>query len=177
MEKQGILLYRGITPGAVGLDVHGGYGETWSRDFSVAKRFAQPPTGYILEARLHPTAKQLVLVTEEDEEGISEYVEDGIRQLAQIVGWDWLFENLKSGCQLLWEVWEPEWTEAVLQAGYDSIFTGGFDGPEEYVLNPDPLQVVRYHRVLADGKTKAYPIEVGTLEQLGYVVGLGTAVF
>lgn len=176
MEKQGILLYRGITPGAVGLDVHGGYGETWSRDFTVAKRFTHPPTGYILEARLHPSAKQLVLVTKEDEEGFSEYVEDGIRQLAKIVGWDWLVENLMSGRQLLWEVWKPEWTELLILAGYDSIFTGGFDGPEEYVLNPDLLQFVCYYRVLPDRQTKAYPIEPGTLEELGYVLGVGTAV-
>lgn len=170
-----MLLYRGITPGAIGLDVHGGYGETWSRDFSVAQRFAQPPTGYILEAKLHPTAKQLVLVTGEDEEGFSEYVKAGIRQLAKIVKQDWLYENLMSGYQLLWEVWEPEWTELILQVGYDSIFTGGFDGPEEYVLNPELLQFVRYYRVLPEGQTEAHPIELGTLEQLGYVVGLGTA--
>jgi hypothetical protein len=25
-------------------------------------------------------------------------------------------------------VWEPEWTEAVIKASYDSIFTSGFDG-------------------------------------------------
>ncbi len=176
MEKPGILLYRGITPGAVGLDVHGGFGETWSRDFSVAKRFADPPAGYILEARLHPDAKQLILVTEEDEEGFSEYVEDGIRQLAKIVGWEWLFENLMSGHQLLWEVWEPEWTELLIQAGYDRIVTGGFDGPDEYVLNSDLLRVVHYHRVLAEGKTKAYPIEPGMLDELGYTGGLGKAV-
>ncbi len=27
-----IILYRGITPGAIGFDVHGGYGETWTTD-------------------------------------------------------------------------------------------------------------------------------------------------
>lgn len=175
MNKGRITLYRGITPLAVGLDIHGGYGETWSRDFEYAKCYARKPESYVLEAVLSPDARQLVLMTVDDE-GYSDYVPESIQRLAEIVQDPWLYDSLMSGRRSLWELWRPEWTEAFIQAGYDSIFTDGFDGPEDYVLNPDLLQFVRYYRVLPDGQTKAYPIEPGTLEQLGYVVGLGTAI-
>jgi hypothetical protein len=33
MATNGITLYRGITPGTFRMDVHGGYGETWTREF------------------------------------------------------------------------------------------------------------------------------------------------
>lgn len=175
MGTKGITLYRGITPGNFGLDVHGGYGETWTRDFAYAKGYARSPEGYVLEAILHSAAKQLVLTTEPDGEGFTDYVPEGIQTLAQLVDDPWLCDSLMSGFRSLWELWQPEWTDALIKAGYDSVFTCGFDGPEEYVLNPTLLQFVRYHRVLADDKTKAYPIEPGTLEQLRYVVGLGAA--
>lgn len=174
-NQNSIALYRGITPSSVGLDVHGGCGETWTRDFSHAKRYARPPYGYVLEATLPSTAKQLVLMTVDDK-GYSDYVEDGIRHLAELVGDSWLYDSLMSGRNSLWEVWEPEWTEILIKAGYDSVFTGGFDGPEEYVLNPALLQFTRYFSVLANDQIAAYPIEPGTLEKLGYVVGLRTAV-
>lgn len=176
MNARGFTLYRGIIPSALGLDVHGGYGEVWTRDFDHARRFARQPQGYVLEAILHPSAKQLILTTEPDEEGFTDYVPEGINTLSEIVDHSWLPKSLLSGWSCLWEIWDEEWTEAVIQAGYDSIFTSGFEGPEEYVLNLKLLQFTRYHRVLPDGKTKAYPIEPGTLEQLGYVVGLRTAV-
>jgi hypothetical protein len=172
MSTKGITLYRGITPGSFGIDVHGGYGETWVRDFEHAKCYARSPEGYVLEAILYPSAKRLVLMTKPDEEGFTYYVPEGIQTLAQLVDYPWLYDSLQSGRRHLWEVWDEEWTEAVIKAGYDSVFTGGFDGPEEYVLNPNVLQFVRYHRVLPDEQTKAYPIKSGTLEELGYVVGL-----
>mgnify|MGYP001167423896 FL=1 len=175
MKLHGITLHRGITPGTIGLDEHGGYGEAWTREFDHARRFARPPQGYVLEAILPPSARQLILTTEPDTEGFTDYVAEGTKILAEIVGYPWLSKSLLSGWICLWETWNEEWTEAVIKAGYDSIFTSGFEGPEEYVLNPKLLQFTRYHRVLPDGKTKAYPIEPGTLEQLGYVVGLRTA--
>lgn len=138
MISEGIRLFRGITPGALGLDVHGGYGETWAHDFAGAEGYARPPHGYVLEAILSPDAKRLVLVTI-DEEGYSDYREEGIQELAQIVGDSMLCDHFLSWGGLLWDSWEPEWTETIKAAGYDSIFTGGFDGPEEYVLNPDKL--------------------------------------
>ena len=170
MNQDGTILYRGLTPYAIGLDLHGGYGETWSRGFEGAKGYAQPPHGYILQAVLHPSARQLVLVTEVDDEGFSDYVEDEIRLLAGIVGDPWVYESLMSGRRALWEVWEPEWTEAIKKAGYDSIFTGGFDGPEEYVLNISQLRLVRCFRVLARDRVEEYPIEGDMLVRLGYVV-------
>lgn len=175
MNIESITLYRGITPNALGLDVHGGHGETWTRDFDYARRYARSPEGYVLEAVLRSEAQQLVLVTVDDE-GFSDYVEEGIKRLAEIVQDEWLYDSLMSGRRSLWEMWEPEWTVALIQAGYDAIFTEGFDGPEEYVLNPSGLQFARYYRLSSEGKFTAYPIEPGTLEQLGYVVGLETAI-
>jgi hypothetical protein len=43
-------------------------------------------------------------------------------------------------------------------------------------LRSDNLPTINYQCLLADDKAKAYPIESGMLEQLGYVVGLQTAV-
>ena len=176
MSPGRIVLYRGLMPGAFGLDVHGGYGEAWSWEFEYAKGFAHPPHGFILKAVLHPSAKRLVLVTAVDADGFSKCVPDGIRLLAEIVGDPWVYDSVMSGHEALWEVWEPEWTKAVIDAGYDSIFTGGFDAPEEYVLNANKLQFVRYYRIPARDCVEGYPIEADTLEQLGYVVGLVTAV-
>jgi hypothetical protein len=175
MTSEGIRLFRGLTPGALGLDVHGSYGETWAHDFAGAEWYARPPHGYVLEAVLSPDAKRLVLVTV-DEEGFSDYREEGIQELAQIVGDPMLYDHFISWGGLLWDSWEPEWTETIKAAGYDSIFTGVFDGPEEYVLNASALQFVHYYRAQDDGQAKAYPVEPGTLESLGYVLELITAV-
>ena len=60
----GIRLFRGITPSAIGIDVHGRYGETWTTNRSYAQGYARPPHGYVMAAILHPSAKRLVLVTE-----------------------------------------------------------------------------------------------------------------
>lgn len=176
MNTNGTTLYRGLTPGMIGLDVHGGYGETWTRDFNYARGYVHSPQGYVLEAVLHPSAKRLILTTEPDGEGFTEYVKEGIKTLVRLIGEPWLYDSELSGRRCLWEIWEPEWTEVVIKAGYDTIFTAGFDGPEEYVLNPHLLQFVCYYRVLANNQIEAYPIEPGTLAQLGYVVGVGTAV-
>lgn len=174
MGLKGINLYLGVTPSPFGLGIHDGYGETWVRRLDQAKRLARSPQSYILEAILPSTAHQLVLITVDDE-GYSNYVKEGIEHLAEILQDPWLYDSLMSGRSSLWERWEPEWAEALIRAGYDSVFTDGFEGPEEYVLNPAILQFVRYYRLLDDGQDEAYPIEPGTLEQLGYVVGLGTA--
>lgn len=170
MKLQGITLYRGLTPGALGMDVHGGYGETWTHDFDDAKGYARPPQGYVLEAVLPLTAKRLVLVTV-DAEGYSDYIEDGIRLLAEIVQDPWLYDSLMFSRVAMWDQWEPEWTELLIQAGYDSIFTSGFDGPEEYVLKANLLQFTYCYRILPDGEIEAYPVEPGMLEQLECVVG------
>lgn len=173
MDKHNIVLYRGVTPNFPVLDIYDGYGEIWTRDFEAAKRYARLPNGYILEAILHPDAKQLILITEPNAEGFIDYVQEGIQILAQIVNAPRLYHDLLSGWTHLWEIWDEEWTEAIIKAGYDTIFTGGFDGPEEYIMNPTHLQFTHYHRILADDKTKAYPIEPDTIEpwgQLGHVV-------
>lgn len=168
MTSEGIRLFRGLTPGALGLDVHGSYGETWAHDFASAEGYARPPHGYVLEAVLSPDARRLALVTV-DEEGFSDYSEEGIQELALILGDPMLYDHFMSWGGLLWDSWEPEWTEAIKAAGYDSIFTGGFDGPEEYVLSPDVLQFVCYYRVTPDHQVEVHAIELDILKQLGYI--------
>ena len=113
-----------------------------------------------------------ILVTKPDEEGFSEYVPEGIEKLAEIVGDPWIYKRFMVYHGHLWDEWEPEWTQAIKNAGYDAIFTGGFDGPEEYVLNSNRLQFVRYFRVLARDQIETHPIGADTLGWLGYVVGL-----
>ncbi|MCP5096785.1 MAG: hypothetical protein GY943_14625 [Chloroflexi bacterium] len=125
---------------------------------------------------MHPSAKRLVLVTEEDAGGFSEHVPEGIRLLAEIIGEHWIYDSLMSGRGLLWDIWEPEWTKAINTAGYDTIFTSGFDGSEKYVLNPKLLQFVRFYRVLSRDRVEEYPVEANTLARLEYVVGLETIV-
>ena len=177
MNQKGIVLYRQLTPGGIEFnELFGNYGNTWSLDLAY-EAIGMEPGGYILEAILHPTAKRLVLVTEPDEEGFYDYNPEGIKKLAEIVGDPLIYDDFMKWGGHLWDSWEPEWTKAVKDAGYDSIFTGNFDGlTEEYVLNPAKLQFACYHRVLVRDQFEEYSIEEGTLERLGYVVGLVTAV-
>ena len=144
MSKIGITLYRGETPGAAGFDVHGGYGQTWTTDAEYAAGYADPPHGYVKQAILPSTAKRLVLVTSDDE-GFSDYNWRGIETLQEITGDHYIKAMLESNYKQLYDSWSAEWTLAVIRAGYDSIATLGFDGPEEYVLNPSALmQHMRY---------------------------------
>jgi len=138
MSKSGITLYRGETPGAVGFDVHGGYGQTWTTDAKYAAGYADPPHGSVKEAILPCTAKRLVLVTSDDE-GYSDYNWNGIETLQEITGDQYIKATLEANYKQLYDHWREEWTLAIIRAGYDSIATLGFDGPEEYVLNPSIL--------------------------------------
>ena len=178
MNSKDIVLYRRLTPGGIELnELFGNYGTTWSLDLAYETAWMYPPDGYVLEAILHPTAKRLALVTEPDEEGLYDYNPEGIKELAEIVGDPLIYDDFMKWGGQLWDLWQPEWTKAIKDAGYDSIFTGNFDGfTEEYVLNPDKLQIVRYHRVLARDQLEQHPIEEGTLERLGYMVEAVTAV-
>ena len=133
-HENDVVLYRGETPGAIGLDVHGGYGETWTTDANYAACYAKPPNGYVKKAILPHTAKRLVLVTV-DAEGYNDYDWDGIEKLQTMVDTPYLKAMLQSNYTQLYDCWREEWTLALIQAGYDSIATIGFDGPEEYVLN------------------------------------------
>lgn len=177
MNPKGIVLYRRLTPGGIEFnELFGNSGTTWSYDLAYEATGIEPDR-YILEAVLHPSAKRLVLVTEPDEEGFYDHNPEGIKKLAEIVGDPLIYDDFMKRGGHLWDLWEPEWTKAVKDAGYDTICTGNFDGfTEEYVLNPNKLQFIRYYRVLARDQFEQHPVEDGTLESLGYVVGLETAV-
>lgn len=131
-----LVLYRGITPGAIGFDVHGGYGETWTTSISLAACYARGPKGYIVKSVLPASAKRLVLVdTTQDEDGIYDW--DGIAALDEIIHLPYIKRTFE--LYTIYEVWNEEWTVELMEAGYDSIATVGLDGPEEYVLNPSVL--------------------------------------
>lgn len=138
MNLKGITLYRGFTPGTIGFDVHGGYGETWTTEYDHAVCYARGPQGYVKKANLPLEAKRLVLVIPDEENG-SDYHWAGIAELETITGDRFIRKMLESHYGQLYDIWCEEWTEALIHAGYDSIATLGLEGPEEYVLNPAKL--------------------------------------
>lgn len=132
----GLTLYRGETPGAVGLDIYGRYGQHWATDFEHALCYARGSEGYVKKAILPETANRLVLVTS-NEEGYSEINWQAVDRLQALTDFPYLQKTVQNWP--LYEIWCVEWTVALVAAGYDSIASEGLDGPEEYVLRPDTL--------------------------------------
>lgn len=108
MNTNGITLYRGETPGSIGFDVHGGYGQTWTIDPEYATRYADPPYGYVKQAVLPYTAKWLVLVTT-DREGYSDYNWSAIETLQEITGDYDIKAMLESNYKQVYDIWREEW--------------------------------------------------------------------
>jgi DNA sulfur modification protein DndD len=129
MPPDGVTLFRGETPGAIGFDVHGGYGRTWTTDPEHAAGY-----GEVRQAVLPASLKRLVLVDPET----GDFNWDGIKELQQLTKAPSLVETVKAGYQLF-DIWNEEWTYILQQAGYDSIATYNIEGPEEYVLNSSKL--------------------------------------
>jgi hypothetical protein len=85
---------------------------------------------------LPASAKRLVLVdTTHIEHGVHNW--EGFLALDEVVD----MYNVERIFKIysLYEIWQDEWTVALMEAGYDSIATVGCDGPEEYVLNDKVL--------------------------------------
>ncbi len=57
--------------------------------------YARLPASYVLEAILSPKARQLVLLTVDDEFG--DYVEENVQRLAELMDNPGLYESLNSG--------------------------------------------------------------------------------
>ena len=129
IESQGIILYRGETPGAIGFDIYGGYGQTWTTNFEHARSY-----GEVKQALLPNTAKRLIIV----DPNTDDYNWDHITELERITNDKYIANQLRNGSQI-YDVWQEEWTRLVQQAGYDSIATISIEGPEEYVLNDSTL--------------------------------------
>jgi DNA sulfur modification protein DndD len=125
----GITLFRGETPGALGFDVHGGYGRTWTTDQEHAAGY-----GEVRQAVLPASSKRLVLIDPET----GDFNWDGIKELQRLTKAPSLVETLQAGWQLF-DIWNEEWTYILQQAGYDSIAAYNIEGPEEYVLNSSKL--------------------------------------
>lgn len=135
-RNEDIILYRGESPGAIGMDIHGGYGETWTTDPAHAAQYALGQGGHTKQAILPSTAKRLVLIYR-NEHGVSTINWNAVDTLQQITG----DLDLRRMIELMpmYEAWCDEWTVALINAGYDSIATEGFEGIEEYVLNKTVL--------------------------------------
>ncbi len=127
--ENGLMLYRGETPGAIGLDLHGGFGRSWTTDPELASGY-----GTVRQAVLPTSAKRLVLCGPADDELNWE----GIEELQRITGDYNIVPALKARWQL-YDLWQDEWTYKLQQAGYASIATYNIEGPEEYVLNDSQL--------------------------------------
>jgi hypothetical protein len=134
----GVKLYRGETPGAPGLDIYGGEGQHWTTDPDQAGGYAKGPDSVLRRAWLPPNAKRLVLVDPVS----GEYNWQGLADLEAITGDELIISRLRAGHQL-YDVWCPEWTRLLKEAGYESIASVGIEGPEEYVLNPALLIELR----------------------------------
>lgn len=132
----GVVLYRGEAPGAIGLDIHGGYGQTWTTDLEHAAAYARGLHARLRKALLPSVARRLVLV----DPATNDYNWQGTAELERLLDASILdiAGALRAGWQI-YDVWSEEWTRLLRQAGYDSIATVGLEGPEEYVLNPSIL--------------------------------------
>ena len=116
----------------MGMDVHGGYGQTWTTNPEHAAEYAQSQGSYIRQAILPSTSKRLVLMFK-DEHGVSTINWNAVNTLQQITGDPYLRRTIE--LMPMYEVWCDEWTIKLINAGYDSIATEGFEGIEEYVIN------------------------------------------
>jgi DNA sulfur modification protein DndD len=123
--ESGLALYRGEMLGAIGLDVHGGMGRTWTTDAKHAAEY-----GLVRQAVLPASARRLVLCNPEN----GELNWAGIEELQRITGNYDIVPALKAQRQLF-DLWQDEWTYKLRQAGYASIATYNIEGPEEYVLD------------------------------------------
>jgi hypothetical protein len=138
-NPEGIILYRGETPSAIRFDIHGGYGETWTTDRDHALSYARGPNGRLKQARLPTDAKRLILV---DSENDCDYCWETLDVLAHLIDDLYLVNTLKAGL-LLYDIWHESWTKIIKEAGYDTITTHNIEGPEEYVLNPTKLTLLK----------------------------------
>jgi DNA sulfur modification protein DndD len=127
--ENGLVLYRGETSGAVGFDVHGGFGRTWTTGPEHASDY-----GTVRQAVLPASAKRLVLCDPAD----GEFNWAGIEELQRITG-DYSIVPAIKAQRHLFDLWQDEWTYKLQQAGYASIATYNIEGPEEYVLNDSQL--------------------------------------
>jgi len=123
--ESGLTLYRGETPGAIGLDVHGGMGRTWTTDVEHAAEYR-----LVRQAVLPASSRRLVLCNPED----GELNWAGIEELQRITGDYDIVPALKAQRQLF-EIWQDEWTYKLQHAGYAIIATYNIEGPEEYVID------------------------------------------
>jgi DNA sulfur modification protein DndD len=128
----GVVLYHGGEHGLNGYDYSDDVGQVWMTDFDHAASY-----GAVRKAILPSTAKRLVII----EPGADEYNWDSVTELAQLIGNPYLPAQLR-GSGAIYDFWKSEWTQTLIQYGYDSVATHNIEGPIEYVLNPSKLIVL-----------------------------------
>jgi hypothetical protein len=101
-NDKGVRLYRGESPGRIGFDVHGGYGEHWTANRDHAYRYAKGAGGYLRVAILPPTAKRFLLVTV-DEQEFWDYNWQAVDELERMSQFPYLKETCEHWAP--YEVW------------------------------------------------------------------------
>lgn len=141
--EEGLILYRGETPGAIGFDIHGGHGQTWTISREHAAVYARGCGGVLKKALLPKETKRLIIV----DPVTNDYNWKGIADLQNILNisdyeWEWdIASDLRDGYQI-YDLWESGWTRLIQSTGYESIATVGMEGLEEYILNPSVLIIL-----------------------------------
>jgi hypothetical protein len=125
----GIVLYQDGKNSLNGHDYLDDFGQVWMTDFDHAACY-----GVVRTAILPSTAKRLVIV----EPGEDGYNWDSIAELARLVEDRYLMKQLRNS-HAIFDVWKPEWSRILVEAGYDSIATHDVEGPIEHILNPSKL--------------------------------------
>lgn len=137
----GIILYHGGSNGLNGHDYLDDLGQVWMTNFDHAAG-----QGIVRTAILPSTAKRLVII----EPGKEGYNWDSIAELARIVEDRYLMEQLRNS-HAIFDVWKPEWSRMLIEAGYDSVATHDIEGPIEHVLNPSKLIMPDSQPVIEEG--------------------------
>ena len=134
-----LIVHRGMQEGAVGMDVHGGLGNTWTIHKSAAEGY-----GDVTSMVLPKDAKVLELV---DQRTMIPN-EKNLEVLNKIAGVD----PSTAKDVPMYEAWGiieeaaglegTELAEKVRDAGYSGIMTEGLDGTEVYMLDPKVLKSI-----------------------------------
>lgn len=137
----GIILYQDGRNGLNGHPDLDDLGQVWKTDFDRAAVY-----GAVRTAILPSTAKRLVIIEPSKED----YNWDSIEELARLVEDRYLIKQLRNS-HAIYDIWKPEWSQILIDAGYDSIATRDIEGPLEHVLNPLKLIMLDSQPITEEG--------------------------
>ena len=137
-ENGDVIVHRGMTEGAVGMDLHGGVGSTWTIFKEHAKDY-----GDVTSMVLPKETKTLKLV----DQVTSEINDEALVELSKISKVP--IEKLRGvPAYDAWQIADDNYEEGQLarkikKAGYDAISTQGIEGNEIYILNNKVLKPLK----------------------------------